>query len=150
MIIDKLENCERYYGLGERFAKAFEYLKATDFSKVEPGKYPLDGDALKIAVQEYETRDEADCKIEAHKRYADIQFIYSGKEQMGIDSYTGQEPKTPYNEEKDVWFFDKYEFLLPVGEGSFTIFFPEDIHMPCFKLGEKSNVKKVVMKVLLD
>lgn len=149
MVLDKLENCGLYYGLGERFAKAFEYLKSTDFSSVAPGKYELDGNALKVAVQEYETKDEAECKIEAHKKYADIQFIFSGEESMGIAPYNGQESLAGYNEEKDVWHFASYDYIVNVRAGMFTVFFPGDVHMPGAKLGEKSNVKKVVVKVLL-
>ncbi len=149
MIIDKLENSHLYYGLGERFQKGFEYLKNTDISSLAPGKYELDGANLKVAVQEYETRDEADCKVEAHKKYADIQYIFSGEELMGMDQYVGQESLAGYNEEKDVWFFSGYDYTIKVSTGMFTVFFPQDIHMPCLKSSEKSNVKKVVIKVLL-
>ena len=149
MIIDKLENSHLYHGLGERFERAFDYLRSTDFSKVEPGKYELDGANLKVAVQEYETRDEADCKVEAHKRYADIQYIFSGEEKMGIDSLGDQESLAGYNEEKDVWHFAGYDYIVKVGEGMFTVFFPQDIHMPCLRSTGKTMVKKVVVKVLL-
>ena len=149
MIIDRLDNSQNYYALGERFAKAFEYLKETDFTDVEPGKYELDGSNLKAAVQEYETKDEADCKVEAHKRYADIQYIFSGEEVMGIGSLTDQESLAGYNAEKDVWHFSDYDYPVKVSAGMFTIFLPQDIHKPCIKSGEKSKVKKVVVKVLL-
>jgi len=149
MIIDQLANCERYYTLGERFKKGFEHLLSTDFSQVAPGKYELDGDRLKVAVQEYESKQEADCKIEAHQRYADIQFIYAGEEMMGIDTLRDQQPTVPYNSEKDVYFFGKYDYKIRVTAGMFTVFFPQDIHMPGLSLGVASNVKKVVVKVLL-
>lgn len=149
MIIDKLENSHLYYGLGARFAQAFDYLKSTDFAQLEPGKYELDGANLKVAVQEYETRDEADCKVEAHKKYADIQYIHAGEELMGIDTYSGQESLAGYNEEKDVWHFASYDYVVRVAAGMFTIFMPQDVHMPCLKVDEKSTVKKVVVKVLL-
>ncbi|WP_258104444.1 YhcH/YjgK/YiaL family protein [Marinoscillum sp. MHG1-6] len=149
MIIDKISNCHLYDGLGERFAKGFEYLRNTDFSTLEPGKYVLDGDNLKVAIQEYETRSESDCKVEAHKRYADIQYIFSGEEKMGIDVLENQQSIAGYNEGKDVWHFDHYDYTIRVKSGMFTIFFPEDIHMPCLESDEKQLVKKVVVKVLL-
>ena len=149
MIIDQLGNCERYFALGERFKKGFEYLQATDFSQIAPGKYELDGDSLKVAVQEYESKQEADCKIEAHQRYADIQFIFSGEEMIGMDTLRDQQPTVPYNSEKDVSFFGKYDYKIRVTAGMFTVFFPQDIHMPGLTSGVSSNVKKVVVKVLL-
>ncbi|MFT6867774.1 MAG: YhcH/YjgK/YiaL family protein [Cyclobacteriaceae bacterium] len=149
MVIDKLENCQMYYGLGERFKKAFEYLKSTDFSAVSPVKFELDGSNLKVIVQEYETREEADCKVEAHKKYADIQYIHSGEELMGVDVYNEQDSLAGYNDEKDVWHFASYDYTIRVAAGMFAIFMPQDIHMPCLKSSVKANVKKVVVKVLL-
>ena len=149
MIIDQLENCERYFALGERFKKGFEHLLSTDFGQIPPGKYELEGDQLKVAVQEYVSKEEADSKIEAHQRYADIQFIYAGEELMGIDTLRDQQPTVPYNTEKDVSFFGKYDYKIRVTARMFTVFFPQDIHMPGLRSGEASNVKKVVVKVLL-
>lgn len=149
MITDKLENAPIYYGLGERFKKAFEYLMDTDFETIEPGKYELDGAALKVAVQEYETKPESECKIEAHKKYADIQYIVSGEEIIGMDTLRDQESIAGYNEEKDVWHFSAYDYKIRLTAGMFSVFLPEDIHMPCLISNEKTTVKKVVVKVLL-
>lgn len=43
MVTDNIKNADLYYGMGERIKKALEFLKETDFSKMEPGKYEIDG-----------------------------------------------------------------------------------------------------------
>ena len=80
MIKDTLKNSEFYYGLGERFQKAFEYLKTTNLSEKENGKYEIDGENIYVSVQDYNTKPEEEGKFEAHKKYADIQFIVKGQE----------------------------------------------------------------------
>ena len=50
MILDSLNNTERIECLHPLFKKAFDYLKSTDFSKVEDGKYELEGSRLYVNV----------------------------------------------------------------------------------------------------
>ena len=38
MIFDNIKNAKLYYGLGENFAKGFEFLKNADLSKMPVGK----------------------------------------------------------------------------------------------------------------
>ncbi len=69
---------------------------------------------------------------------------------MGIDTLRDQQPTVPYNSEKDVYFFGKYDYKIRVTAGMFTVFFPQDIRIrQVSSSGVASNVKKVVVKVLL-
>ena len=70
MIFDTLNNIENYKGLG-RVYTALQFLKNTDFNKIELGKYELDGDNIFYMVQSYET-DPNKTIAEAHKKYIDI------------------------------------------------------------------------------
>ena len=47
MIFDRIENINNYKGLG-RVYTALEFIAKTDFTKVNIGKYELDGDYLYI------------------------------------------------------------------------------------------------------
>ena len=51
------------------------------------------------------------------------------------------------NKENDYDFYECETTPIKVSAGMFTIFFPEDLHMPCIKAEESSYVKKVVVKV---
>src|SRR5574338_1247150 len=101
MIIYKLSNSHLYFGPGERINKAFAYLKETDFSKIELGKYEIDGDNIFALVNEYKTKDESEGKLEAHKKYVDVQFVAKGKELMGYAPLEIQTVIDPYNEQND-------------------------------------------------
>ena len=147
MIVDKLSNAHLYSGLGERIKKAFAYLKETDFSKMELGKYEIDGDNIFALVNEYSTKDQSEGKLEAHKKYIDVQFVAKGNELMGYAPLENQKVIDEYNGQNDIIFFSGEKSFTQVNEGMFAIFFPTDVHLPGIKLNEKTYVKKVVVKV---
>lgn len=147
MIIDKLSNSQLYSGLGERINKAFAYLKGTDFSKMEIGKYEIDGDNIFAIVNEYQTKDAREGKLEAHKKYIDVQYVAKGSELMGYAPLENQKVIDEYNEQNDITFFSGEKSFAKVDEEMFAIFFPTDVHLPGIKLNKSAYVKKVVIKV---
>jgi YhcH/YjgK/YiaL family protein len=148
MIIDLLSSAHVYYNQGPLFKKAFEYLAQTDFSKVEKGKYELDGEQLFAMVNEYDTVSPDTQQMESHKKYIDIQYIVTGAERIGHDFLTTQTPSKAYDAEKDFMLFgEKPTFFSVLQQGMFAIFFPHDLHMPNIKIDAPSFVKKVVIKV---
>lgn len=138
MIIDKLLNATLYSGLGERINKAFAYLKQTDFSKIELGKYEIEGDNIFALVNEYSTKDENEGKPEAHKKYIDVQFVAKGSELMGYAPLENQKIINEYNEQNDITFFEGKCSFTKVNEGMFAIFFPTDVHLPGIKVNESA------------
>lgn len=150
MILDQLSNSARYTGLGQLFNKGFEYLQQTDWSKMEPGRYNIEGDKLFALVSEYETKNIADARFEAHQKFADIQYMISGSECMGWMPNQQLAVSQPYNVEKDIEFYDAKGQLMQVDAGMFAVFFPEDAHQPSVSCGEKKRVKKVVIKVQVN
>jgi len=157
MIIDKLENAHLYKNLGERISKSFEYIIQTDLKNLAPGKYEIDGENIFALVSEYKTKPESEGKLEAHKKYIDVQYVISGEELMGYsplgspafaEATTGrQQILEPYKEENDIIFFKGEKSFIKVSAGMFAIFFPEDVHMPGISAGKISDVKKLVIKV---
>lgn len=133
--------------------RALEYLKKTDFSKLEDGRYEIEGDRIYATVSRYQSKPWNECRPEAHRRYADVQYMAEGQELIGWCAFTpALEEAEPYHEEKDVVFFKRLEpesdFVL--SEGSYAILTPKDIHRPCCALGEPSPVLKVVVKVAVE
>lgn len=147
MILDKLSNAHLYAGLGDTFKKAFEYLKNTDFTNVEPGKYEIDGKNLFINVQDYTAKSLEQCFVEAHENYADIQFVVKGREKMGYAPLDTVTVTQAYNAEKDVAKYEGYVDWFVVNEGMFALFLPEDAHAPGLSVEQGETVKKVVVKV---
>src|SRR5262245_49167940 len=104
MILDTLENWHLYRSLGRRFELGFSALRDGIGQKPD-GKYELDGQNVFAIVQRYQTRPKEKCAWEAHRKYADVQFVLSGAERMGWAPISGLTVRDPYNAEKDVAFF---------------------------------------------
>ena len=148
MIIDLLSNAHLYFNQGPLFKKAFEYLAQTDFSKVEKGKYELDGTNLFAIVNEYDTVSPDSEQMESHKKYIDIQYIVTGAERIGHDFLQNQAPSKAYDAEKDFMLWgEKPSFFSTIKAGMFAIFYPHDLHLPNIMIDKPSYVKKVVIKV---
>ena len=147
MIVDKFENTHLYKNLGERIIKAFEYIKNTDLRNIEPGKYEIDGENIFALISEYNSKPESEGKLEAHKKYIDVQYVIKGEELMGYAPLGNQIILEPYKEENDIIFYAGEKSFTKVSSGMFAIFFTTDVHMPGITTGKTSTVKKIVIKV---
>lgn len=148
MIIDSLNNADKYVSLHPRFAKAFEWIKSQNLETIEPGKFSIDGPELHAGVTERQGYTREEAKFECHNHWLDIQVCPAGKEQMGWRARERvSSPKGEYNAEKDVTFYnDKPDTYFTLQAGQFAIFYPEDVHAP--QIGE-GMIKKLVVKVKL-
>ena len=146
MIIDKIENLNSYANLSERLAKGIDYINNSDFSKIDLGTYKIEGDDVFAMVQEYDSREIENCKLEGHSKYIDIQYIIEGEEHIGLISKSNQEI-VEKNDEADYAFYKGDSTLFKFDPSVFGIFFPDDLHMPCVGLNQISKVRKVVVKV---
>ncbi|MDW7657428.1 MAG: YhcH/YjgK/YiaL family protein [Bacillota bacterium] len=150
MIKDSLNYIDKYHSLSQNLAAAIAYLKGTDFSQLEPGRYAINGDSVYAMVSQYETRPLSEGKWEAHRQYIDIQCVIEGQEQIGYANIDGMQVVQPYDEAKDVLFLDgPADDELVLNAGDFTILWPEDVHRPCIAVDQPASVKKVVVKVRL-
>jgi biofilm protein TabA len=75
MIFDRIANAHIYAPLGHGIARGLQYLNRTDLAALEPGRYEIDGASLYVVASEYSTKDSADGRWEAHRRYIDLQAV---------------------------------------------------------------------------
>ena len=146
MVLDSLQNSAKYESLHPAFKQAFDFIKSTDFSKLEPGKIMLNGKDLFVNYAQCTTKTPETAKMETHNQYIDIQVAVEKEEIMG---YTPTceltQPRDAYNAEKDITFFhDQAQNFLHVKPGQFCIFWQEDGHQPGIAEGEW---RKVIVKV---
>jgi len=145
MILDTLDNLEKYVSLNPLFVQAIEYLKKTDLNALEVGKVKLQGDDLVVNVSQTSPKAKEAAKLETHNKFIDIQIPLSGDEVMGYTARTDL-PVAEYNEEKDITFYDGLaESYFTVKPGMFTIFLPQDGHAPGIT---ETGVKKIIVKIL--
>ncbi len=147
MIVDKLTNASLYAPAGSRFAKAFEFLRRPDLETLANGRYELDGDKVFALVQSYNTTPREQGKFEAHRKYIDVQFVVSGDECMGYANLADLKVTKEYDEKDDYLLAAGQADFVRVRPGMFTIFHPQDAHIPCSAVDKPSPVKKVVVKV---
>jgi biofilm protein TabA len=151
MIIDTIENKNLYTILSPRIRKALDFLKNTDFSAKEPGRYDIDGENIFALVQEYQTIPRSQGKWECHQKYIDIQYIAKGNEQIGFGISDRMEVQVEYNQKNDVTFLKGQGDYATLTDGSFGIFYPSDAHQPKIAPGDLSGqVKKVVIKIKVN
>jgi len=147
MILDKLENADFYSGYNKNLKAGFDYLKTTELDRLEPGRYEIDGNNVFALVSEYDSKKPEDCRLEAHRIYADIQYIVSGSEAIGFVTLNNQTVISEYNADKDIVFFSGEAAPIILEAGLFAVFFPQDVHRPCMQINGPEKVKKVVIKV---
>ena len=148
MVTDTLENAAHYIALGESIATALKYLKDNDCTKLPLGKIPIQGEQIYALVQDNTTKPRDQGVWEAHRKYIDVQFVAAGVEEMGYANINTLTVKKPYDEQADYALFEGSGSFVLVPAGCFTIFFPEDGHIPGSAVGDQpSAVRKVVVKV---
>ena len=149
MILDNFTQWRRYACLGQRFEQAFQYLAGIN-AATPIGRYEVAGMDVFALVQTYPTRPVEQCRFEAHRQYADIQFILTGRERIFWAPLAALTLVTePYNAEKDIAFFANPASATPLqmGPGQFAVFFPEDGHAPGAMWDVVGEVRKVVVKI---
>ena len=147
MIIDTLENAHFYYGISTRFSLALKFLKNTDFSNFDDGKFEIDKDNMYASIQSYNTKTQENALFEAHRKYIDIQYVIAGEELIGYTNIKGLTPKSVYNEENDIVFMEGAGDFLRLHSENFAILMPQDAHKPSIAVDKPSPVKKVVIKI---
>lgn len=146
MIFDKIENIQNYNEISKDVQDFVKKLSAG----VEIGRYVLNENCY-ANVEEYYTKAPEICKLEAHKDYADIQFLLSGSEELQYTGIEGLEVSETYVKERDVMFFKSPNYRLNsliLTKGYFAFILPHEAHQPQMNYGETAaKVKKVVVKI---
>ena len=137
MVVDKIEHASLYYGLGERFRTALEWLASADAGALTPG-------------QRVDTLPPEACKLECHQNYADIQYLLSGMEGAGYALPDAElRALSEYDSKGDIQFYTAEWDTLTIRPGTFYIVWPQDLHAPRVALGQPGPVQRLVAKVKL-
>ena len=148
MILDIISNRGRYRHLGGSIERALKYLADTDFSAVEDGRHPIDGEAIYAMLFSYDTEPESARSFEAHRKYIDVQYLLTGREIIHWAALQELTPAGEYSDEKDIVFLSgESRARLQLTPGTFALFFPEDAHKPNCAWDNPQPARKVVVKV---
>jgi len=146
MILDSLNNSDRYLAIHPGFKDSFEFLKNYPIEEIKEGKHIIDGDRLFAIGMATKGKDKKNATFETHRKYIDIQYTVSGSDFIGWDKPSRCAPdEKRYDPEKDVEFYsNRPQCWITVPAGCFAVFFPQDAHAP---LGTDEYIHKVVVKV---
>jgi YhcH/YjgK/YiaL family protein len=146
MVLDTLPLASRYAALHHAFAKAFRFLADTDLDALPIGRTAIDGDDMFVILDRQDGRGREGARLEAHRRYIDIQFTIHGEEEIGWTPLSAcTAPAGAFDSTRDIIFFDDAPSCwVTVPRGSFAIFFPDDAHAP---LAAQGAVTKAVVKI---
>jgi biofilm protein TabA len=149
MILDVVASEKRLKQLHAGFGPALEYLRQTNLGQLPAGRQEIDGGRLYAMVIRGEGKGQKGAKLEAHRRYIDIQYSITGADVIGWKpAATCRDPEQAYDEKSDCQFFrDAADSWVTIPQGNFGIFFPEDAHAPAAADGP---IHKVVVKVAVD
>ncbi len=144
MILDDLQRSARYANLHRGFQLGFDFLARPNLLDLESGKYELDGERVFALINRDPGKGRAGARLEAHRKYIDIQFLVSGSETIGWRPTAECQLLTePYQDARDIMFFgDPSSTWIELPVGKFMIFYPEDAHAPLASTGD--NVKAVI------
>jgi biofilm protein TabA len=149
--VDVMEFAKQYTLNRRAWDRVFDWLAKNDPTTFPVGKYVLDSANISLTVTDAPSvRAFKDTKWEAHRDKIDLQYIARGQERMGITPVKGGQVVTPFNEKKDVGFYQvnekkaKYVLAKP---GTFLLFFPSDAHRPNIRVEGCDTVRKIVFKI---
>ncbi len=152
MIVSTLENAARRLRMTPGLEKALEFLRRPGAAGLPDGRYEIDGGTVFAMVQRYETTKAGAVKFEAHRKYADVQFVAAGAEVIGWAPLRNMAVNEAYDEGKDVCFGTVPEGAwtpLRLEAGRLAVLYPEDAHAPRLAAGAPGPVIKVVVKILV-
>jgi YhcH/YjgK/YiaL family protein len=150
MIYDSLKNLDNYQGLDPRIIRALALIRDTDFSNMPDGTYEVEGFDFRYMLQSY-TADKENDKPEAHRDFLDIQYVFAGKELVGVGQLADMTQEVEANPDGDIWFYRGPLDHVTLEGDRFVVLFPNDAHAPCCMPPEgPTQVRKCVFKIRVN
>ncbi|WP_419787573.1 YhcH/YjgK/YiaL family protein [Pseudodesulfovibrio sp.] len=146
MILDILENANRYAHLHPRLATAFAVLGRADLDHLPNGRLELDGDELFAVIMRIQGKSPDEAKLEVHDRYIDLHYVIAGTEEIGWKARTRLNGPPVETADDAAFHDDEPDVTTRLTPGTFAIHFPEDAHRT---MVSPSDIHKVVVKIAL-
>lgn len=149
MIHDTLSNLGRYPGI-PHLREICEYFKHHDISRLGEGSHTIRNHELVLKKNRYVLSEISNERFEAHKTFADLQIVLSGREVISTVFSGSARGITPYSEAEDIGFFlaerDISNILLT--PDTFLYLAPGELHRPqCRTPDYEGAVEKCVIKI---
>ena len=101
MVVDTMENLEKYVSLNPLFEEVVKFIREHDLMALEVGKHPIKGDDLFLNIALAKGKTEEEAVFETHRRMLDIQIPLDAPEAYGYMPLADL-PEAEYNDAKDI------------------------------------------------
>ena len=101
MVVDTLDNLEKYVSLNPLFEEVVKFIKENDLNKLEAGKHFIKDKDLFVNITTAHGKTADEAILETHKNMLDIQIPLDNNETYGYLPLADL-PEAEYNAEKDV------------------------------------------------
>ncbi|MDI1300205.1 YhcH/YjgK/YiaL family protein [Methylotenera sp.] len=146
MIIDTIDQIQRYAAVHPLFPQVFDFIKTTNLLTLPNGKHAILNDDIFVLIQRGVGQSKTEAKLECHRKYIDIQLVLDGTDNMGWKPLADcQQAIDSFNTTNDVQFFEDLPLnWLNTQPNKFCIFFPEDAHSG---MVSEHHLHKAVFKI---
>ena len=145
--VNPLNFYNEYHANKRCWDTAFGFLRHINLDTIRPGKYYLLGDSVFVTVTEAATKPKDSVQWESHKKYIDLQYIYQGKEWVGVADASKATITKPYSFDAMNYTADGKFYVSDAAH--FFLFFPNDAHRPSIQVPGFPRVKKFVIKIIV-
>ena len=153
MLYDSWRRWARYRVCSPEAIDAVARFQRAATPELAAGRFPLLGDRLYASVIEARTKPWAETLFEAHRDYADVQTLLSGREDNAWAPRETLASRAPHDAEQDYELFDiagaAPEARFALGTDRFAFYAPGDAHLTllCPTGAEPAPIKKIVYKI---
>ena len=149
MLHDRIEHAELHFGLGPRFRTALEWLAANGASCAAEEPFAV-ADGVVARPARYVPHAPDPARFEFHRRFADVQFVAEGEEDVLVAPLAETRAAAPFDEAADVGFGTAEGEAVRLRAGEFLVLFPHEAHQPGVAAETGAGkVRKIVVKVEL-
>ncbi|CAC13833.1 predicted coding region [Mycoplasmopsis pulmonis] len=149
MIVDKLNNLNRYKNIHPNLDFVINWLKENSLDKLVEGKTLLKNDDVFVVKVKMDGYNLESGLYEVHKKYADLHIVVDPRE----DIYYAQEEelknlKKEFDTAADIKLYalDTTRNKLSLNSNEFVFFFPGEAHGPKM-IGENEIMDKIIFKI---
>ena len=144
MIIDKFDNIRFYSCMLNNLENGLQAVEA--LRNPEAGRYEFDGGFF--LVQKGETKPMSEGTFEAHRKYADVQIVLEGSEEIAWADLGDLKEDGEYNGDNDKAAYTGAEDnVMRITAGMCYIAIPHDGHKAVRHTSRQQSYTKIVMKL---
>lgn len=150
MIYDSIENAYKYESVIHGLSAVVNAAAPLTRGEFRTGRTPVDGDSIYINAMTYETHPIEGATAEAHRQYADVMIVRSGKETILVCDRTALEVTKEYDPQGDYLLGKLNESLatkVTLTPEHFLVLFPNEVHAPGCVATATQTVEKLVGKI---